>query len=224
MTWFERGRTCCCFLGHVTTTGIFVRHWPYVNTCHVVGKAQLYKHWSFVSFPPTVSKGDSSQKNQQCLIIKSRIVDVFPRLVWHTQITDVCVCVCVDNHIPRTNKRVVGMRPQWPGKYLATAPDSLPHELVLQTAPRSFTRRPAPLFIHLLVCLTTGPKPLPKPALHTVRSRASSFRWEYPLLSLRSSSSYQRLLPLLPVTCIHTFIFPSITFYRRQFLREMWPI
>ena len=29
--------------------------------------------------------------------------------------------------------------------------------------------------IHLVVCLTTGPKPLPKPALHTVRSRASSF-------------------------------------------------
>jgi len=40
---------------------------------------------------------------------------------------------------------------------------------------------------HLAVCLTTGPKPLPKPALHTVRSRASSFKWEYPLLSLRSS-------------------------------------
>jgi hypothetical protein len=31
-------------------------------------------------------------------------------------------------------------------------------------------------FIHLVVCLTTGPKPLPKPALHIVRSRASSFK------------------------------------------------
>ena len=30
--------------------------------------------------------------------------------------------------------------------------------------------------IHLPVCLTTGPKPLPKRALHTVRSRASSFK------------------------------------------------
>ena len=29
--------------------------------------------------------------------------------------------------------------------------------------------------INLAVCLTTGPKLLPKPALHTVRSRASSF-------------------------------------------------
>jgi hypothetical protein len=45
--------------------------------------------------------------------------------------------------------------------------------------------------------LTTGPKPLPKRFLHIVRSRASSFKWEYPLLSLRSSSSFLRLLPHL---------------------------
>ena len=55
-------------------------------------------------------------------------------------------------------------------------------------------------FIHLVVCLTTGPKPLPKRALHIVRSRASSFKWEYPLLSLRSYSIFLRLLPRLPVT------------------------
>ena len=53
-------------------------------------------------------------------------------------------------------------------------------------------------FIHLVVCLTTGPKPLPKPALHIVRSIASFFNWQYPLLSLRSSSSFLRLLPRLP--------------------------
>ena len=57
-------------------------------------------------------------------------------------------------------------------------------------------------FIHLVVWLTTGPKPLPKQALHIVRSRASSFKWEYPLLSLRSSNSFLRLLPCLPVTSI----------------------
>jgi hypothetical protein len=34
-------------------------------------------------------------------------------------------------------------------------------------------------FIHLVVCLTTGPKPLPNPALHIVSSRASSFKLEY---------------------------------------------
>jgi hypothetical protein len=55
-------------------------------------------------------------------------------------------------------------------------------------------------FIHSVFCLTTGRTPPPKRFLHTVRSRASSFKWEYPLLSLRSSSSFLRLLPRLLVT------------------------
>ena len=37
---------------------------------------------------------------------------------------------------------------------------------------------------HLVVCLTTDSKPLPKRALHIERTTASSFKWEYPLLSL----------------------------------------
>jgi len=53
-----------------------------------------------------------------------------------------------------------------------------------------------------VVCLTTGPKPLPKRALHIVRSRASSFKSEYPLFSLRLSSNFLRLLPHLPITSI----------------------
>jgi len=79
-----------------------------------------------------------------------------------------------------------------------------------------------PLF-HSAVCLTTGPKPLPKWALNIVRSRASSFKWHYPLLSLRSSSSSLRLLPRRPATSIPRFSFPSITCCRRHFL-QMWPI
>ena len=75
-------------------------------------------------------------------------------------------------------------------------------------------------FIHLVVCLTTGPKPLPKRALHIVRSRASSCKWEYLLLSWRlrtsSSSSSCHFYP--------PFISPSITRCRRQFIRKMWPI
>jgi hypothetical protein len=51
-----------------------------------------------------------------------------------------------------------------------------------------------------------------------VQSRASSFKWEYPLLSLSSSSSFLRPLPRLPVTSIPPFIVPSITSCRRQFL------
>ena len=78
--------------------------------------------------------------------------------------------------------------------------------------------------IHSAVRLTTGPKPLPKPALHIVRYRASSFKWEYPLLSLRSYSSFLCLLPRLLATSISPFIFPSITRCRRQFPRKMWPI
>ena len=79
-------------------------------------------------------------------------------------------------------------------------------------------------FIHLVVCLTTVPKPLPKQAVRIVWSRASSFKWEYPLLSLRSSSSFLRFLPHLPDTCILPFIFPSITHCGRQFLHKMLPI
>ena len=77
------------------------------------------------------------------------------------------------------------------------------------------------MFIHSFSSLTTGPKPLPKRTLHIVRSRASSFKWQYPLLSLRSSSSFLRLLPRLPVTSIPPVFFPSITRCRRQFLRKV---
>jgi hypothetical protein len=94
----------------------------------------------------------------------------------------------------------------------------------------SFSQLPAVLrasysllhsFTHLAVCLTTGPKPLPKRALHIVRSRASFFKCEYPLLSLRTSSSFLRLLPRLPATSIPPLIFPSITCCSRHFLRKM---
>jgi hypothetical protein len=70
----------------------------------------------------------------------------------------------------------------------------------------------------------TGPMSLPKRALHIVRSRASSFKWEYARLSLRSSNSYICLLPCLPVTSIPPCIFPSVTHCRRQFLCKIWPI
>ena len=86
------------------------------------------------------------------------------------------------------------------------------------------TVRPEGLFIHSVFSLTTGSKPPPKWFLHIVRSRASTFKWQYPVLSVRSSSSYLRLLPRLLDTSISPFIFPSITCFRRKFLRKMWPI
>jgi len=89
---------------------------------------------------------------------------------------------------------------------------------------RTQTGRLIHSFIHSVFCLTTGPKPPPKRFLHIVRSRASFFKWEYPLRSLRSTSNFLRLLPRLLATSISPFIFPSITCFRRQFLRKMWPI
>ena len=74
------------------------------------------------------------------------------------------------------------------------------------------------VFIHSVFWLTTGPKPPPKRCLHIVRSIASFFKWEYPLLSLRPSSTFLRLLPRLLATSISPFIFPSITCFRRQFI------
>jgi hypothetical protein len=40
--------------------------------------------------------------------------------------------------------------------------------------------------IHSVVCLMSGPWPLPKRVLQRVRSSASSFNYQYPLVSLRS--------------------------------------
>jgi hypothetical protein len=53
---------------------------------------------------------------------------------------------------------------------------------------------------------------------------ASTFNFQYPYFSWRSSSSFLHLLPRLPVTYIIPSIFTSITCFRRQFLRKMWPM
>ena len=76
-------------------------------------------------------------------------------------------------------------------------------------------------FIHSAVFLTTGPWPLPKRVLHRVRSNASSFNFQYLIFPLRSSSRCLRLLPRLPVISILPSNFPSITCFRRQFLRKI---
>jgi len=74
-------------------------------------------------------------------------------------------------------------------------------------------------FIHSAVCLTTAASPLPKRVLHTMRSSAYYFNLQYlyfflirrPLTSPSSSSCHS----------IHAYSAPSITCYRRQFLRPM---
>ena len=59
---------------------------------------------------------------------------------------------------------------------------------------------------------------------HRVRSSASSSNFQYPLFSLRASSSCLHLLPRVTVTSILLSVFPSITCVRRQFLHNIWPI
>ena len=56
--------------------------------------------------------------------------------------------------------------------------------------------------IHSVVCLTTGQQPLQERVLRRVRSCASPFNFQHPLVSFRSYSSCLRLLPRLPVTVI----------------------
>jgi hypothetical protein len=52
--------------------------------------------------------------------------------------------------------------------------------------------------IQFVVSLTTGPQPLPKPVLHTVRPTVSSFNFQHPHIALRSFSSCLRLLLVFP--------------------------
>jgi hypothetical protein len=79
-------------------------------------------------------------------------------------------------------------------------------------------------FMHSVVCPRIGPHPLPKRVLHRVWSSVSAFIFQYPHVSLRSSSSFLRLLPCILVTSILPCIFPPITCFRMQFLCMMWPI
>jgi len=66
-------------------------------------------------------------------------------------------------------------------------------------------------FVHSADCLTTGPLPLSKRVLNTVRSSASHFSLQYPLVSLRSSSNCLRLLPRLHVTSVLPSIYPLVS-------------
>ena len=63
-------------------------------------------------------------------------------------------------------------------------------------------------FIYFVVCLTTCPYHLPKQVFHKVQSSASSFSWQYPFFSLRSSCSYLYL------------IFPSPLFFPLSFIQQ----
>jgi len=56
------------------------------------------------------------------------------------------------------------------------------------------------MFIHSVVCLTTGAKRLCKRVLHRVRYSVSSFSFQYTLVSLRFSNSCLHLIICLTFT------------------------
>jgi hypothetical protein len=93
----------------------------------------------------------------------------------------------------------------------------------INVAPKSFKKHliEQVIFIHSsVICQTTGPQPLPKRFLHLMRSRASS-KWEYPLLSPRSSSNFLRLLPRLLVTSMSI---KCVFWYSQQLVSETFLI
>ena len=62
------------------------------------------------------------------------------------------------------------------------------------------------LTIHSAVCLTTGSLPLPHSVLHIVRSGASSFKFQYPLLQI-----FQELLTSSCHFCPSAYhVYPSV--------------
>ena len=75
-------------------------------------------------------------------------------------------------------------------------------------------------FVHCTVCLVTGLSPRRKRIIQKVRTSASSLKFQYILFFLTPSCSCLHLLCHLLVTSIIL----SITLFRSQFLRNMWPI
>jgi len=78
--------------------------------------------------------------------------------------------------------------------------------------------------VHSVVCRTTAPQPPPKRVLHGVRSNASSFNCQHPLVSLRSPSSCLHLIPRVPVAYNLLCTYVSVTCFRQLLPRKKWPI
>jgi len=74
-----------------------------------------------------------------------------------------------------------------------------------------------------IIIKKTGPS-LPKQDLHRVQTSASCLNFQYLRFSLTSFTSCWSVLPRLTVTSIILSKFPSITCFRKQFLRKMWPL
>jgi len=138
---FEREAFCWSWRGSTTITG---GSWPhfrwkildnvsrngsdfsFVDTCHVVGTLCFYKYWPFDRFQPNLKKKKKQIRaiTNVSLLIKSRILNVFPRLtnIWQADKWLGCeqyLSVRLEGEWPST--RLVGTRTQSPSKHLASA-------------------------------------------------------------------------------------------------------
>lgn len=77
------------------------------------------------------------------------------------------------------------------------------------------------IYLFTLVCLKTGPLPLPKWILHEVWRSVLPFNFQYPFFSWRSFSSWLLLLPRLSANSILPSICLSIRCFRKSLLRSM---
>jgi len=91
---------------------------------------------------------------------------------------------------------------------------------LLTTDPKPPYDRPKTSLRQAQSLLTTGPKRLAKPVLHRLWFKAFLFNFQYLLVSLKVSSICLHLLPPLTITFIFVLFFPSITCFRKQFLRK----
>jgi hypothetical protein len=64
--------------------------------------------------------------------------------------------------------------------------------------------------VNHIIITTTGPQPLQNRVFNTMQSSASSFNFQHPLVSLKSSSSCLPLLARLPVTSFFYLSFNNV--------------
>ena len=76
--------------------------------------------------------------------------------------------------------------------------------------------------IHSAACRTSNPQPFPRAILHPDRSTASSFIFQYPAFSLRSSSSCLRSSSYSHPLCPSLYL-SIVMCFRRQFPIKLWP-
>ena len=109
------------------------------------------------------------------------------------------------------------------GQLYANSPAGFCTQLSVTTNTKAATH----IIIIIIIMLSVLRQPLPKPALHTVRSSASASNFKYLLVSLRASRSCLCCLLLFLFLFLRVLvrsIFYSIPCFRSHFSSNTWPI